>query len=175
MIYNSRLITYTRSGSAFLGYLINDKNICKVATGSHELNRLKDGELLLTCVRNPVDVIASSIINELEQITDFQDFCNGQIKGYITFHTRVLETKHKVVVNFDRLVSDTDAYIQEIAFHIGCEDYHMPDHAGVRMDHRGHLHSSKEHPFYLKALEIAKKQDYSVAMEIYQTLLKFSI
>lgn len=175
MIYNARLITYTRSGSAFLGYLINNNNICNLATGSHQLNRLRDGELLLTCVRNPVDVIASSIINELEQIKDFQDFCNGQIEGYITFHTRVLEIKHKVVVDFDKLISDTDQYIQEIAFHIGCKDYNMPDYVGVRMDQGKHLHSSKEHPFYLQALEIAKKQDYSVAMEIYKTLLKFSI
>jgi len=149
--------------------------MCKIATGSHQLNRLKDGELLLTCVRNPLDVIASSIINELKDIKDFEDFCNGQINGYVKFHQEVLNIKSKVVVDFNRLTTDTDAYMQEIAFRVECQDYMMPDYAGLRLESRDHIHSSKENEFYPQALEIAKKQDYTKALKVYQELLKFCV
>jgi hypothetical protein len=175
MIYNARLITYTRSGSAFLGYLINDRNMCKIATGSHQLNRLRDGELLITCIRNPVDVIASSIVNELKDIKDFEDFCYGQIKGYVNFHEEVLKIKSKVIVDFNRLTTDTDAYMQEIAFRVGCQDYMMPEYVGVRLEGRGHIHSSRENDFYPQALEIAKRQDYTEALKVYKEVLKFCV
>jgi hypothetical protein len=134
-----------------------------------------DGELLITCVRNPVDVIASSIVNELKDIKDFEDFCNGQIQGYVNFHDEVLKIKSKVIVDFNRLTTDTDAYMQEIAFRIGCQDYMMPEYIGVRLEGRGHIHSSRESDFYPQALEIAKRQDYTKALKVYKEVLKFCV
>jgi len=65
--------------------------------------------------------------------------------------------------------------MQEIAFRVECQEYMMPDYVGLRLESRGHIHSSKENEFYPQALEIAKKQDYTKSLKVYQELLKFCV
>lgn len=175
MPYNSRLITYTRSGSAFLGHLLSNDERLKIAMGSHNLKTLRDGETLITVIRNPLDVLASSIINELPTIKDFDDFCHGQILGYKIFHEKVLSLKNKIIIDFDKLVSDPFDQIYKVTVMLGCLDYEMPEYNSVRLESNGHVHSSREHEFYNKALDIAKSHDLSYAIALHKECLKFSI
>lgn len=175
MPYNSRLITYTRSGSAFLGYLLSNDKRLKMAIGSHNLKTLRDGETLITVIRNPLDVLASSIINELPKIKDFNEFCSGQIFGYNMFHNKVLNIKRKIVIDFNKLVNDPFDQIYKITVMLGCLDYPMPEYKDVRLESDGHIHSSREHEFYSQALDIAKRQDLSTCIALYKECLKFSI
>lgn len=173
MPYNSRLITYTRSGSAFLAHLLSDD--IKMAKGSHNLKTLRDGETLVTVIRDPLDVLASSIINELSNIKDFDEFCSGQILGYNIFYDKVLNIKKKIVIDFNKLVNDPYDQIYKITKMLGYLDYPMPEYKNIRFESNGHIHSSREHEFYSQALDIAKRQDLSTCIALYKECLKFSI
>ena len=97
------------------------------------------------------------------------------ILGYKIFHEKVLSLKNKIVIDFDKLVSDPFDQIYKVTVMLGCLDYEMPEYKGVRLESNGHIHSSREHEFYSQALDIAKRQDLSTCIALYKECLKFSI
>lgn len=175
MPYNARLITFTRSGSAFLGDLLSRSNCHKIAMGSHNLKTLQNGETLLTVIRNPEEVVASSIINELPNIVNPEGHATDQIEGYYRFYETVINLQNKIVIDFNLLINETESTFKKLTKIIGCNCYIDYDYKSVIHNSRGHLHSSKTHPFYYGALSIAKRQNYSKVAKLYEDIVKLSI
>lgn len=163
------LITFPRTGSFFLRYLI-DNNMRVVLNKTHVPMHPETPKTILSILRNPKDTIASyatmlvhyrkeDMPSTVAWVTDnYIDYC----RYFIDFAS--------IVVDYDLLISKPQAVLQRLSEQLGLGlneetdiDFHQDD-----MVDKEHLSSSKKSEVYEDVVRHLSTTDLSIAQAWYE-------
>lgn len=162
------LITFPRTGSFFLRYLI-DNNMRVVLNKSHVAIPPEDGKTILSILRNPKDTIASyatMLVHYRKE--DIGPTVAHVEKDYIEYCRYFIDCAD-IVVDYDLLASEPTLVLNTISQKLGLDlsatinaDFHQED-----MIDKEHLSSSKKSEVYQDVLGYLSTKDLSGAEEWY--------
>jgi hypothetical protein len=168
------LSNYTRSGRAFFLYLVGLCPNLQIDPGGS--GRIQKTLRTITIVRDPRDVIPSSIINSVINDLTFKKKFTVEMELqqhlYFQFYRELLKQHDLIVIDFNDLVSEPEKTLEaihkllEIPFLMGERDINKTFNEGI------HVHTSKTHPEYDKVKELSDKKDYSFSLSTMNKVLE---
>jgi hypothetical protein len=172
--YSLYLSNFTRSGRAFFLYLVNLSPNLEIDPGGG--GRIQKELRSITIVRDPRDVIPSSVINSLLNDSRFSNNFNKEIikaqRLYVDFYRELSTQDDLVVIDFNDLVNEPEKTIEaihkllQIPFVMKERDPNMVFNEGI------HIHTSKVYSEYDEVKKLSDEKDYSAALETMNKMLQ---
>lgn len=168
------LSNFTRSGRAFFLYLVN---LCpNLYINPGQGRKIQKEVRTITIVRDPRDVVPSSVINSFILDPSFTNFNKeiGKAKQlYVDFYRELSTQEDLVVVDFNDLVNKPENTMQaihkllDIPFEMNERDVDKVFNEGI------HIHTTKVYPEYEIVKELSSKRNYHAAvLKMNQMLLR---
>lgn len=168
------LSNFTRSGRAFFLYLVQLCPNLNINPG--EGRKIQKQLRTITIVRDPRDVVPSSVINSFILDPSFTNFNKeiGKAKQlYVDFYRDLSTQDDLVVVDFNDLVNKPENTMEAIHNLLGIP-FEMNERDVNKVFNEGiHIHTSKVYPEYEMVKELSSKRNYHDAvLKMNQMLLK---
>ena len=160
---------YTRSGFAFMLYLISLCPDLPIFQSSHNIQNRRRS---LTIVRDPKDVVASSIINNYENVSILSETIEEEKEKYINFYKEISKQQDLIVIDFNDITMKTEETMEAIHDILGLP-FSMSDRdKNMTFNLDGHLHTSKTHPKYQSIKQENDLTDYINVYLEYEKIMK---
>lgn len=136
---------YTRSGFAFMLYLISLCPNLPIFQSSHGIQtRLRT----LTIIRNPMDVCASSIINNYDNRQNTDETIKQEKQTYVKFYKEILKQDDVIIIDFEDLIARPEETMKAIHKLLDLPFIMSERDKNIVFNKFGHLHTSKTHEEY---------------------------
>jgi len=188
------IVSYPRSGSNFFARQFK----AKTGVGLSISHAITYGVPAFSCVRGPLESLASSVAMGLETIkhktiasvgqqyyeNQGQPFNEDSLDGGLDYNINqyelfysYLNSSNNAIVDYETYKLDIDSSIAQAAgfFNIDLLSDPMPAEQGEDNPRNGYLVSSKVSEFYDRALEFVAKKDLTKATALYGKCLEKSI
>lgn len=152
---------FTRSGLAFFQYLTSlCSNLPIYACGHDIQTRLRT----ITVVRNPMDVIPSSVINNWQYRQDAEETMSQGEQLYVDFYKKLMNQDNLIVIDFNDLIEKPEKTFEAIHKLLDIEFVMQQRDINKTFNEGRHLHTSKTHPEYDRIKALSDKKDYSFSL-----------
>jgi len=159
---------YTRSGLAFMQYLISLCPNLPMGESSHEIQTRRR---TMTVVRNPMDVCASSIINNYNYRQDINETIKQEKQSYVKFYKELLKQEDLIIIDFNDLVDRPEETIKAIHKLLNLTFLMYDRDKSMTFNDNGHLHTSKTHPEYDKIKDMVYTVPHTKSLLKYNKVL----
>jgi len=160
---------YTRSGLAFMQYLIT---LCPNLPMGHASHGIQTRRRTMTVIRNPMDVCASSIINNYDNCQDINQTIKEEERKYIKFYKELLKQDDLIVIDFNDLVGRPEETMKSIHKLLDLPFLMYDRDKDMTFNEDGHLHTSKTHPEYDRIKDAVYQITHTKSLEIYKQTLE---
>jgi metallophosphoesterase superfamily enzyme len=160
---------YTRSGLAFMQYLITLCPNLPMGDASHGIQTRRR---TMTVIRNPMDVCASSIINNYDNRQDINQTIKQEKHKYIKFYKELLKQDDLIVIDFNDLVGRPEETMKSVHKLLDLPFLMYDRDKDMTFTENGHLHTSKTHPEYDRIKDAVYQIPHPKSLEIYKQTLE---
>jgi len=159
---------YTRSGFQFMKYLTDHCPNLPIYQASHGIQtRLRT----ITVIRNPMDVCASSIINNYDNRQDINKTIKQEKQRYVKFYKEILKQEDLIIIDFEDLIAKPEETMEAIHKLLGLPFVIYERDKNKVFNSGGHLHTSKTHEEYDKIKGMVYAIPHTKSLEKYNEVL----
>lgn len=159
---------YPRSGFEFMRYLIS---LCPNLPIFQSGHNIQTTLRTITIIRNPMDVCASSIINDYGNKQNINETIKQREQKYVKFYKEILKQDNLIIIDFEDITTRPEETLKAIHKLLDLPFLMSERDKNIMFNEGGHLHTSKTHEEYDRIRDMVYAMPHTESLIEYNKVL----